>query len=163
VDGMFSETQESLSQSFAQDLSKFSKLRAIVLSVDVLTGGANSVVKPKAQTAAISSNIADPETPPVQHAKYDTSKEIEGVSDVKTKYWRKLQDKLNGGEHSMGAGGQSRGDAGILQVGRQIASAEDRSKAMAASAWMFAPGMGALLDYCHHRTLQVGRCFTCGM
>jgi hypothetical protein len=160
VDGMFSETQESLTQSFAQDLNKNSKLRAIVISVDVLTGGANSIQQKGTPTVPIKDGkSADPEAPQV-HAKYDLSKEIQGVSDVKTKYMRKLQDKLQGGERSMGAGagGQTRGDASILQAGRQIAKVDDQSKAKAAGAWMFAPGMGALLDYCHHRTLQIGTC-----
>lgn len=158
VDGMFSETQESQSQSFAQDLNKNSKLRAIILSVDVLTGGSNSmVVKNKPVQAAPSGKTStDPATPPV-HVKYDQSREIQGISDVKTKYMRKLQDKLQGGERGMGAERLSRGDAAILHAGRQIASADDKSKAISAGAWMLAPGMGALLDYCHHRTLQIGR------
>ena len=154
---MYSETQESQSQSFAQDLNKNSKLRAIVLSVDVLTGGANSMVGKTQSIQAVPSSVnTDPATSPV-HVKYDQSKEIQGISDVKTKYMRKLQNKLQGGERSMGAEGPSRGDAAILHAGRQIASADDKAKAKSAGAWMLAPGMGALLDYCYHRTLQIGK------
>ena len=157
VDGMYSETQESLAQSFAQNLNKNSKLRAIVFSVDVLTGGADSmVVKTQPVRADPSSENTDSATRPV-HVRYDQSKEIEGISDVKTKYMRKLQEKLQGGERSIGAEGPSRGDAAILRAGRQIADADDKSKALSAGAWMLAPGMGALLDYCFHRTLEIGR------
>jgi hypothetical protein len=155
---MFSETQESQSQSFAQDLNKNSKLRAIVFSVDVLTGGSNSkVTKAQLAQAVPSNESTDPATTPQTHVKYDQSKEIRGISDVKTKYMRKLQDKLQGGERSIRAEGSSRGDAAMLSVGRRVAEESDKSKAMSAGAWMLAPGMGALLDYCRHRTLQIGR------
>ncbi len=156
VDGQYPESQAEASKAFAQDLNKNSKLRAILLSVDVLIGGTELVPKVKVIAEHVDSN---PGTGAVKVAPtYDKSKEIQGVTDVKTKYMQKLNKKMQGGERVLGMGvNPDRGDAAILKVGRKIAHEDDAARANSGGAWMLASGMGGLLDYCQHRTLHIGK------
>ena len=150
---MYSQTQSSLSENLAFDLNKNSKLHAIVLSIDVLTGSNASLVKPSGNSSA--TVTVDSSSPSVQV--YDRSKEVEGVSDVTAKYMKKLHNKLPGGASSLGnmKASASKGDGDMFKAGRALSDADDVKK-KSAGAWMLVPGMGSLLDYCAHRTMRIG-------
>jgi hypothetical protein len=152
VDGQYSQSQSSLSENLAFDLNKNSKLHAIVVSIDVLTGSNSSLVKPSVN---LSETATDSSAPSVQV--YDRSKEVEGVSDVTTKYMKKLHSKLPGGAQSLGnmKATASKGDGDMFKVGRALSDAEEAKK-KSGGGWMLVPGMGALLDYCAHRTMRIG-------
>jgi hypothetical protein len=156
---MYSQSQSSLSENLAFDLNKNSKLHAIVLSIDVLTGSNASLVKPSGVSSA--TVAADSSSPSAQV--YDRSKEVEGVSDVTAKYMKKLHNKLPGGASSLGnmkATAASKGDGDMFKAGRALSDADDAKK-KSAGAWMLVPGMGSLLDYCAHRTMRIGKCYYC--
>jgi hypothetical protein len=153
VDGQYSQTQSSLADNLAFDLNKNSKLHAIVISIDVLTGSNTFKVKPSAnsyETAAADSSVTSAQV-------YDRSKEVEGVSDVTTKYMKKLHNKLPGGVQSLGnmKATASKGDGDMFKVGRALSDA-DEAKKKSAGVWMLEKNMGALLDYCAHRTMRLG-------
>ena len=77
----------------------------------------------------------------------------------------KLKSKLNGRNlpakedasgTSGGGSGARRGDSEILSVGRAASARVEAEKAKKQGAWMLVTGMGSLLEYCSHRTMQIG-------
>ena len=173
VDGQYTEGSKASSSNISVDLNKNSKLRTILISVDVLTG-ANEVldkksvvdVAKKTAAAAHASLLAsESEGKTVKINTYDTSNEVEGVTDLKAKYMDKMKNKLNGrnlpsaDDTSLckgGGGSARRGDSEFLSVGRAASAHVDAEKAKKQGAWMLVNGMGALLEYCSHRTMQIG-------
>ena len=159
VDGQYSRSGDSEAENLSLDLNKNSLLHAMVLSVDVLTGSDIVMVKKVEESFDINTRAA---AVVPQHQIYDRSKEIEGVTDIKTKYMKKLASKLPGQSldqiHSAKGNpkGSAKGDGEMFRVGQAL-SKSDEAKAKAALAWMLVPGMGALLDYCHHRTMKIGK------
>ena len=164
VDGCFSESAGN-KKNLTVDLLKNSKLRAVIFSIDVLTGSDHSIDKQERQIADGSVAPAV-ETSVIEQKVYDTSKEIEGVTGVQSKYMKAISAKLGGrsiqgiGSNSdSGMGVKKATDGELLGVGKKLAAekAKENEGEQAASSWMLAPGMGNLLDYCYYRTMHLGR------
>lgn len=162
VDGQYSVTSKESRQSLSVNLNKNSKLRAILISIDVLTGSNNTVDKAAAQTARSRVTTSE-EIESGGSVKTKTkNRVIEGVTDVKAKYMDKLKHKLQQGTpHAAGKSADQsfvrrRGDSALLEVAQQVTAREAADKKKHRGAWMLLEGMGALLDYCQHRTMIIG-------
>ena len=169
VDGQYQDSSKQNSSNLSIDLNKNSKLRAILISIDVLTG-ANELLDKKSHISATkevrdAAHDASVANNSVKKNTYDISKEVKGVTDNTAKYMDKLKSKLNGRnlpakEDASGSGGGGsgarRGDSEFLSVGRAASAHVEAEKAKKKGAWMLVTGMGALLEYCSHRTMQIG-------
>jgi len=155
-------------------MNKNLKLRGILFSIEVLTGMDTTasleerkrlLMKQEEEqraTAAAAAAAATAAPAPT----YDTSKEIKGLSSVKSKYMDKIRAKTGGSDGSTslagGGGGVPGGDANILfKAKKMMASAEANSSSgsnkaiTSASRWLLSAGMGSLLDYASFRTMQL--------
>ena len=166
VDGQYQQTSKENRSNISVDLNKNSKLRAIFISVDVLTGSDTILDRnAKSQEESANAAILNEDLDAIKKEKekrHNKTIQIEGITDVSAKYMSKLKSKLQGrtpgaAREAMANSG-SRGDSGLLMAGRMQEA--EKSKAVA-GGWMLVSGMGALLDYCSHRTMQVGTLLHC--
>lgn len=144
------------SSSSLADLTKNSKLRAVVISLEVLIG--------TDELSTFKTNLAERRRKDMLEAErpreYDTSKEIEGVTTVQTKYMNKIKAKL--GKRDARPIARGKGDATLLQVGKEMEKAvalekQDYSKGGSSVAWLLQLGMGNLLDYLTSRSVSIGK------
>jgi hypothetical protein len=175
---LLSKQNYSSSIANSQHLNKNSRLKACIWSIEVITGTTeSSELKRRRSTRSKSTSVTESVS-----KEYDTSKEIDGLSTNQTKYMDKIRRKLSAGssaplEHeamlstSTSKGGilnrlnyaKKQGDAAILASGIQMTKNVDRShedsqsKKGAASSWLLAEGMGALLDYITSRSIKNGK------
>lgn len=135
-------------------LTKNSKLRAVVISLEVLIGTED--------LSSFKANLVEKQRKATLYAeapKYDTSKEIEGVSTVQTKYMDKIKAKL--GKRSVKHVARTKGDASLLLVGKEMEKAISLEKldsnGGSSVAWLLQLGMGNLLDYLISRSVSIGK------
>lgn len=167
----------------SQHLNKNSRLKACIWSIEVITGTTeSSELKRRRSTRSKSGSSTEPTTPPPIR-EYDTSAEIGGLSTNQTKYMDKIRRKLSAGSSapleneamlsnmSTSKGGiynrmnyaKKQGDAAILASGLKMTkdvnrdNEDNQSKTGAASSWLLAEGMGALLDYISSRSIKNGK------
>lgn len=133
-------------------LSKNLKLRGVVFSLEVLVGANTSVVSSgiSREVAATPTSISAPNNT------YDTSREIQGISTVVSKYGDKLRKRLGGAPHnSSGQSAQDRratgGDAQLLKAAKKAAQQQEEG----GGRWLLVEGMGNILDYTSLRTIPL--------
>ena len=131
----------------SHSLNKNLKLRAVVFTMDVLCGNTTVVSAPPPPLQAKA---------PAPSPTYDTSKEIEGIATVTSKYMNKIAKRLGGSNPLASPPPGARGDGDIHAAGKQMLQQEQqRGRVSAADTgrWVLAEGMGGVLDYASSRTL----------
>lgn len=148
--------REMSSISANEALTKNSKLRAVVISLEVLIG--------TDELKEFKANLAERRRKDTLEAErpreYDTSKEIQGVTTVQTKYMNKIKAKL--GKRDAKPIARGKGDSALLQVGREMIKTvalenEENTKGGSSVAWLLQLGMGNLLDYLTSRSVSIGK------
>ena len=142
-----------------EKLSSNSKLQGLVITLEVLIGTDDKQIFHSALAKRQKEALAQTSTPKV----YDTSKEIDGLHNVQTKYMEKIKQRL--GKADARPVKRGKGDSALLQVGKEmekrIALEEEdykETKRGSSAAWLLQLGMGNLLDYFISRSVAVGKC-----
>ena len=165
VDGQYSVTSKESRQSLSVDLNKNSKLRAILISIDVLTGSNNTIDKAAVQAARsrVTTSEGTSSEGKCGGSVKTKKREIKGATDLKSKYMDKLKSKLLQHGTPQAAGKSAdlsyvgrKGDSALLVAAQRATARETAAKSKQRGAWLLLEGMGALLDYCQHRTMVIG-------
>jgi len=121
-------------------------VRGAIFTLEVLIGGTGPAVKTAPKT-----NKFESLPPPV----YDTSKEIQGVSTVQSKYFSKISKKLGGANPMAGSNPSSKGDSELHSAAKQLLQQESQraGKVQETSRWLLQEGMGGVLEYSNSRTI----------
>lgn len=134
-------------------LSKNLKLRGVIFSLEVLVGANKSVA-----TGPRDATTATPVSSGGAHNTYDTSREIQGISTVVTKYGDKLRQRLGGASlESVSGSGQAAqdrragGDAKRLMASKKAVQQQEEG----GGRWLLVEGMGNILDYTSFRTIPL--------
>lgn len=135
-------------------LNKNLKLRGIIFTLEVLVGQSLTVVSAPVPALV----TASPQSP--KQSVYDTTKEIEGISTVQSKYMSKISSKLGGTNPLFGNGAQSpRGDGDLHAAGKALLKQESqrsgKTGASESGRWVLSQGMGSIVDYASTRTMSV--------
>jgi len=132
-------------------LNKNLKLRGIIFTLEVLVGSSTTVISAPAPSPSV------PTTKP--SVVYDTSREIEGISTVQSKYMSKISSKLGGTNPLVGSAQAPRGDGDLHSAGKALLKQESqrsgKKSASESGRWVLSQGMGAIVDYASSRTMNV--------
>jgi hypothetical protein len=140
------------------DLTKNSKLQAVIISLEVLIG--------TDELGTFQANLAERRRLMVEEVAaprvYDTTNEIKGISTVQTKYMNKIKQRL-GKRDATRPIPRGKGDASLLQSGKAMVkmvaneNRDNAEKGGSSAAWLLQLGMGNLLDYLVSRSVKIGK------
>ena len=123
-------------------LSKNLRLRGVIFSLEVLVGASTS-------SSGKAGGGTTPTPVPGPDNVYDTSREIQGIATITSKYGDKLRMRGLG----LGAGaGQAdtprvKGDAHLLRASKMAAQQQEKAGGGDGGRWLLQEGMGNVLDY----------------
>lgn len=152
------------------DVNKNLKLRAIAIDINVLIGNefdshvkkdAKVMLKEKEMSFLAGMRSKAKEENLTRNV-YDLKDEIHGISDIQTKYMKKISMKVGGGGieglvnamDSAANRGSNKGDAAMLKESKtnQI---NQNAQIVKPSKWLIQYGFGDTLDYANQRSMQL--------